>query len=69
MVPFEEGELIASVIPGARLAAFESKNHVPMCGELAFVQMNCLIDEFVLGDSQGSRSSAAHTRAILKQHP
>jgi pimeloyl-ACP methyl ester carboxylesterase len=51
MVPFEEGRLIASSIAGARLVPFESQNHVPLCGEPAFAQMNRLIDEFVLGDS------------------
>lgn len=49
MVPFEEGRLIASSIAGARLVPFESQNHVPLCGEPAFAQMNRLIDEFVLG--------------------
>ncbi len=51
MVPFEEGRLIASSIAGARLVPFESQNHVPLCGEPAFPQMNRLIDEFVFGDS------------------
>ena len=49
MVPFEEGRLVASGIAGARLVAFESQNHVPLCGEPAFALMNRLIDEFVLG--------------------
>jgi pimeloyl-ACP methyl ester carboxylesterase len=49
MVPFEEGRLVASSIAGARLVAFESQNHVPLCGEPAFALMNRLIDEFVLG--------------------
>ncbi len=49
MVPFEEGRLVASSIVGARLVLFDSQNHVPLCGEPAFAQMNSLIDEFVLG--------------------
>jgi pimeloyl-ACP methyl ester carboxylesterase/DNA-binding winged helix-turn-helix (wHTH) protein len=50
MVPFEEGRLVASTIHGARLVTFESQNHVPLCGEPAFAQMNRLMDEFVRGD-------------------
>jgi pimeloyl-ACP methyl ester carboxylesterase/DNA-binding winged helix-turn-helix (wHTH) protein len=49
MVPFEEGRLVASRIAGARLVPFESQNHIPLCGEPAFVLMNRQIDEFVLG--------------------
>lgn len=49
MVPFEEGRLVASSIPGARLVPFESENHVPLCGEPAYARMHRLIDEFVLG--------------------
>jgi pimeloyl-ACP methyl ester carboxylesterase/DNA-binding winged helix-turn-helix (wHTH) protein len=51
MVPFEEGRLVASGIAGARLVPFDSQNHVPLCGEPAFAQINRLIDEFVLGNA------------------
>ena len=59
MVPFEEGRLVASGIAGARLVPFESQNHVPLCGEPAFAQMNRLIDEFVLG--RGALRAKPHT--------
>jgi pimeloyl-ACP methyl ester carboxylesterase len=59
MVPFEEGRLVASSIAGARLVTFESQNHVPLCGEPAFAQMNRLIDEFVLGGA--ATKIASHT--------
>ena len=72
MVPFEEGRLIASTIVGARLVPFESQNHVPLCGEPAFAEMNRLIDQFVLGDaaaiparrSSGKPNSATAPGAI-----
>ena len=75
MVPFEEGRLIASTIVGARLVQFESQNHVPLCGEPAFAQMNRLIDEFVLGDaaaiaarrSSGKPDSATPLRLVGSQ--
>ncbi|MGM9486016.1 alpha/beta fold hydrolase [Ideonella sp. YS5] len=59
MVPFEESRLVASSIAGARLVPFDSPNHVPLCGEAAFAQMNRLIDEFVLGDAPAK--IGAHT--------
>ena len=49
MVPFEEGRLVASGIPGARLVPFESQNHVPLCEEPAFSRVHRLIDDFVHG--------------------
>ncbi len=52
-VPFEEGRMIASTIPGARLIPFTSVNHTPLPGEPAFEAVNRLIDEFVLGPVRG----------------
>jgi pimeloyl-ACP methyl ester carboxylesterase/DNA-binding winged helix-turn-helix (wHTH) protein len=49
MVPFEEGRLVASGLPGARLVPFESQNHVPLCEEPAFARVHRLIDDFVRG--------------------
>lgn len=62
MVPFEESRLVASSIVGARLVPFDSQNHVPLCGEPAFAQMNRLIDEFVLGDAAAKTASHTSTR-------
>ena len=50
-VPFEEGRMIASMIPGARLVPFASANHTPLPTEPAFGFVNRLIDEFVLGSA------------------
>jgi pimeloyl-ACP methyl ester carboxylesterase len=57
MVPFEESRLVASSVAGARLVTFESPNHVPLCAEAAFAQMNRLIDEFVLGEAAAKSAS------------
>lgn len=46
-VPFEEGRLIASSIPGARLEPFESPNHLPLRGEPAFEIAHRLIGDFL----------------------
>lgn len=50
-VPFEEGRLIASSIPGARFEPFDSPNHTPLRGEPAFEQVGRLTEEFLLGSS------------------
>ena len=47
-VPFEEGRLLASAIPGARLEMFDSPNHLPLHGEAAFEFVIRQIDAFVL---------------------
>jgi DNA-binding NarL/FixJ family response regulator len=41
-IPYEEGRLLASMIPGARFVPLESKNHIPLESEPAFHQF---IDE------------------------
>ncbi len=56
-VPFEEGRLIASMIPGARLEPFDSLNHSPLPGEPAFDEVIGLIDEFVLSQSNEPRTA------------
>lgn len=54
-VPFEEGRLIAASIPGARLEPFDSPNHTPLFGEAAYVQVERLTEEFLLGSSNVTR--------------
>jgi pimeloyl-ACP methyl ester carboxylesterase len=47
-VPFEEGRLVASGIPGARFEPLDTVNCVPLAEEPAFDQAHRLIDEFLL---------------------
>lgn len=49
MAPFEQGQLIAASIPGARLELLDTPNHTPLPGEPAFAQFMRAIDEFVDG--------------------
>ena len=58
-VPFEQGRLIASSIPGARLEPFDSVNHTPLPGEPAFDAVYRLIDEFVLPQADVHRLNGA----------
>jgi DNA-binding winged helix-turn-helix (wHTH) protein/pimeloyl-ACP methyl ester carboxylesterase len=47
-VPFAEGRLCATLIPGARFEAFDSPNHLPLPGEPAFDRFWSHIEEFFL---------------------
>jgi pimeloyl-ACP methyl ester carboxylesterase len=73
-VPFEEGRMIASMIPGARLVPFASVNHVPLPTEPAFDIVNRLMDEFLLGAPsergfEGQTTEVAATRETADAHP
>lgn len=49
-VPFKEGMLIASTIPGARFVPLDSSNHVLLPREPAFAQVLADTDAFLRGD-------------------
>ncbi len=53
-VPFEEGRLLASLIPGARLEPFDSPNHTPLVGEPAFGHVQRLIEGFLREADDGA---------------
>jgi pimeloyl-ACP methyl ester carboxylesterase/DNA-binding CsgD family transcriptional regulator len=46
-VPFEEGRLFASLVPGARFVPLESDNHIPLAQEPAFRQFFDELHAFV----------------------
>ena len=46
-VPFEEGRLIAGIIPDARFVALDTDNHVPLAHEPAFTQFFAELQRFV----------------------
>jgi ATP/maltotriose-dependent transcriptional regulator MalT len=46
-VPFEEGRSLAALIPGARLVALESRNHILVEGEPAWQQLVAELDGFL----------------------
>ena len=48
-VPFEEGRLVASLIPGARFVPLESRNHVMFENEAAFRLFREELDAFLRG--------------------
>lgn len=46
-VPFEEGRLLAALIPGARFVALESRNHIMVEGEPAWQHLVAELDGFL----------------------
>ena len=47
VVPFSQGLLLASSIPGARLVTLDSENHVPLYGEPSWEILVLAIEEFL----------------------
>lgn len=50
-VPFDEGRLAASLVPGARFVPLEGRNHVLLEGEPAFAQMFAALHDFLRSDA------------------
>ena len=46
-IPFEEGRLLAALIPGARLVPLESRNHIVLESEPAWHQLTAELDDFL----------------------
>jgi hypothetical protein len=64
-VPFEEGRLLASAIPGARLVPLESDNHVLLEHEPAWHRFLSEVDGFVRGDSGEDNSPLSADLTML----
>jgi pimeloyl-ACP methyl ester carboxylesterase/DNA-binding CsgD family transcriptional regulator len=47
LVPFAEGRLLATLIPGARFVALESRNHILLADEPAWAQFRAELQNFV----------------------
>lgn len=55
-VPFDEGRLIASMIPSARLVQLDSENHLPLESEAAWGMLVSEVFRFILGESRPQAS-------------
>ena len=64
VVPVEEGRLLASLIPGARLVVLDSANHILLADEPAWEQF---LDEF--REFLGASSSSGSLRAVEDLSP
>lgn len=58
-VPFEEGRLIATLIPGARFVPLEGRNHILLEREPAFRQLFAEMRAFLAEDEATQRRAAA----------
>jgi pimeloyl-ACP methyl ester carboxylesterase/DNA-binding CsgD family transcriptional regulator len=58
-VPFEEGRLIASLIPGARFLPLDGGNHILLEREPAFARLFAAVREFLEADDAAHRRAAA----------
>jgi pimeloyl-ACP methyl ester carboxylesterase/DNA-binding CsgD family transcriptional regulator len=47
VVPFAEGRLLATLIPGARFVALESRNHILLADEPAWTQFRAALRDFL----------------------
>jgi DNA-binding CsgD family transcriptional regulator len=54
IIPFEEGRLVASLIPGARFVPLESRNHIMQENEPAWQQMTFELEKFLPAGSTRS---------------
>lgn len=59
--PFEEGRLLASLIPNARFVPLESKNHLPFETEAAWSVFLSEFRAFVGGPAEGARGKSLLT--------
>lgn len=71
-VPFDEGRMVASLIPGARFVPLEGRNHVLLEGEPAFTQMFSALHDFLhagadrAGAGSAFRELTSREREILE---
>lgn len=71
-VPFEEGRLFASLVPGARFVPLETDNHILLAQEAAFRQFFDELDAFVpprpgLGGGGAFRELTAREAEVLER--
>jgi DNA-binding CsgD family transcriptional regulator len=59
VVPFEEGRLLAGLIPGARLVSVESQNHILLPDEPAWAEFLAEVHGF-LGSGRDTRPPVEH---------
>lgn len=57
IIPFEEGRLVASLIPGARFVPLESRNHILQEDEPAWQQLVSELDDFLPPSDRPSDTS------------
>lgn len=65
-VPFEEGRLFATLIPGARFVPLEGRNHILLAGERAFEEFGEELRAFLPSKARAGGAFAALTARELE---
>jgi DNA-binding CsgD family transcriptional regulator len=63
-IPFEEGRLLASLIPGARLVPLDTENHILLPSDPAWGHFFSELREFLPGDGQRTAGGAVLMAAL-----
>ena len=58
-IPFEEGRLVASLVPGSQFVPLESRNHILLASEPAWAQFLSAVHTFMSAEDQGPRDVPA----------
>jgi pimeloyl-ACP methyl ester carboxylesterase/DNA-binding CsgD family transcriptional regulator len=66
-IPFEQGRLLAAEIPGARFVALESRNHILVEGEPAWIRFCEAFNEFLGGAAREAPADSSGARADLAE--
>ena len=52
-IPFDEGRKVAALVPGARFVPLETRNHIVLEGEPAWMQFTQAVEEFLPATASG----------------
>jgi pimeloyl-ACP methyl ester carboxylesterase/DNA-binding CsgD family transcriptional regulator len=67
-VPFEEGRLLAGLIPGARFVSLESRNHLLLASEPAWQQLADELDRFLMTPQVGPSERPLLGQLTAREH-
>jgi pimeloyl-ACP methyl ester carboxylesterase/DNA-binding CsgD family transcriptional regulator len=68
VVPFDEGRLVAGLVPGARFVPLDGRNHILLADEPAWPAFLDAVDEFLAGDDEAAGAPTA-TAAAARRVP
>ncbi len=68
-IPFDQGRLLAALVPGARFVALDSRNHVLLEGEPAWTRFTDEVQRFLAEDAGGAPPAPPSTNAPLTAPP
>jgi pimeloyl-ACP methyl ester carboxylesterase/DNA-binding CsgD family transcriptional regulator len=65
-IPFEEGRVLATLVPDSRFVPLESRNHILLEGEPAWLRFLAEVDEFLSPRGHGFSDLTARERELLE---